>query len=115
MPAIASAIPSVVAALRLLDEQGKRTPAPRRRSDTGCVERVWCTGFRTDFSWLEPAALTANGQAIHERGIATSVPGLYFVGLHFPTSLASAMVHGVGRDANRVADRGAARAGVGNG
>jgi putative flavoprotein involved in K+ transport len=32
-------------------------------------------------------------------------PGLYFVGLHFLYALSSEMVHGVGRDARRIADR----------
>jgi hypothetical protein len=35
--------------------------------------------------------------------VAVDVPGLYFVGLHFLTAMSSAMVHGVGRDAARIA------------
>jgi putative flavoprotein involved in K+ transport len=31
-------------------------------------------------------------------------PGLYFVGLHFLYSLSSTMIHGVARDAERIAD-----------
>jgi putative flavoprotein involved in K+ transport len=30
-------------------------------------------------------------------------PGLFFVGLHFLYALSSAMIHGVGRDAERIA------------
>jgi hypothetical protein len=37
-------------------------------------------------------------------------PGLYFVGLHFLYSMSSTMIHGVGRDAARIADAAAARA-----
>lgn len=37
------------------------------------------------------------------------VPGLYFVGLQFLYAFSSAMVHGVGRDAERVADAVASR------
>lgn len=40
---------------------------------------------------------------MHERGIVTRVPGLYFVGLHFLYSMTSATVLGVGRDAERIA------------
>jgi putative flavoprotein involved in K+ transport len=40
---------------------------------------------------------------MHERGIVASEPGLYFVGLFFLSALSSAMVHGVGRDAERIA------------
>jgi putative flavoprotein involved in K+ transport len=35
--------------------------------------------------------------------VVAEAPGLYFVGLHFLYSLSSAMVHGVGRDARRIA------------
>ena len=39
---------------------------------------------------------------MHERGIVTRVPGMYFVGLHFLYSMTSATVTGVGRDAERI-------------
>ena len=47
---------------------------------------------------------------LHERGIVTSHPGLYFVGLHFLYAFSSTMIHGVGRDAERIASHVAARA-----
>jgi hypothetical protein len=31
-------------------------------------------------------------------------PGFYFVGLHFLYSLSSTMIHGIARDAERIAD-----------
>ena len=71
---------------------------------------VWCTGFRPGFaSWID---LPVHGEREpdHERGIVPSVPGLYFVGLHFQYSLSSTMIHGVGRDAERIAGEVAARA-----
>jgi len=40
---------------------------------------------------------------VHDRGIARSVPGLYFVGLLFLYSVTSDVLPGVGRDAKRVA------------
>jgi putative flavoprotein involved in K+ transport len=40
----------------------------------------------------------------------TSHPGLYFVGLHFLYAFSSTMIHGVGRDAERIASHVAARA-----
>ena len=64
---------------------------------------VWCTGFSPGFSWIRMPILDARGEPEHERGIIASVPGLYFVGLHFLTSLSSAMVNGVSRDAARIA------------
>ena len=38
------------------------------------------------------------------EGGVSEVPGLYFVGLHFLYAFSSAMIHGVGRDADRVSD-----------
>jgi len=42
--------------------------------------------------------------------VVTEVPGLYFVGLHFLYALSSSMIHGVGRDADRISEAVAARA-----
>ncbi|WP_456846345.1 flavin-containing monooxygenase [Cellulomonas sp. P5_C6] len=64
---------------------------------------VWATGFRDDFRWVEPAPLGEDGYPVTDRGIVPSVPGLYFVGLPFQYAFSSAMVHGVGRDAEHVA------------
>ncbi len=64
---------------------------------------VWCTGFTPGLDWIRMPVLDERGEPRHERGIASDVPGLYFVGLHFLTSMSSAMVHGVGRDAARIA------------
>lgn len=63
---------------------------------------VWCTGYHPDFSWLDLPVIGQEGPT-HERGIVATEPGLYFVGLEFLYSLSSTMVHGVGRDAERIA------------
>jgi putative flavoprotein involved in K+ transport len=65
---------------------------------------VWCTGFGNDFSWIEVPALTGDGRPDQRFGAARNAPGLYFVGLHFLTKLASAFIGGVGGDAARVAE-----------
>lgn len=71
---------------------------------------VWATGFRHDYPWMQLSqpVVGGDGWPIHERGASTSVMGLYFVGLPFQTSLASALLGGVGRDARFIADRVAA-------
>jgi putative flavoprotein involved in K+ transport len=51
-----------------------------------------------------------DGEPQHDRGVVTNEPGLYFVGLHFLYALSSVMIHGVGRDAARIAGAVAARA-----
>ena len=63
---------------------------------------VWCTGFRPDFSWIDLPDFGAQEPWRH-RGIVPSQPGLYFVGLLFLYAMSSSMIHGVGRDAERVA------------
>ncbi|HEY6953174.1 MAG TPA: NAD(P)/FAD-dependent oxidoreductase [Bacteroidota bacterium] len=63
---------------------------------------VWSTGYRPDFSWIKLPIFGENGYPVHERGVVSQVPGLYFVGLHFQTALASALLGGVGNDARNV-------------
>jgi putative flavoprotein involved in K+ transport len=69
---------------------------------------IWCTGFTPGFSWID-LPLEGEDEPLHERGVVSSVPGLYFVGLHFLSAMSSVMIHGVGRDANYAAQRVAAR------
>jgi putative flavoprotein involved in K+ transport len=71
---------------------------------------VWCTGFHPGFSWIDLPVFGPDGEPRHERGIVASEPGLFFLGLHFLYSFSSTMIHGVGRDAERVAEAVAARA-----
>lgn len=63
---------------------------------------VWCTGFHPGFDWIHLPVLEGD-EPVHRSGVVDAQPGLYFVGLHFLHALSSAMIHGVGRDANRVA------------
>jgi putative flavoprotein involved in K+ transport len=64
---------------------------------------VWSTGYRQDFSWIDLPIFDEAGQPLHERGVVTSEPGLYFVGLVFQYAASSDVLPGVGRDAGRVA------------
>ena len=83
----------------------RRRPRARRR-ERRCGARDTIPGF----SWIDLPVFDADGEPRHEGGVVPSEPGLYFVGLHFLYSLSSEMIHGVGRDARRIADRIAARA-----
>jgi putative flavoprotein involved in K+ transport len=60
---------------------------------------IWCTGFTPHYDWIDLSLPSRNGVPIHDRGIVEACPGLYFVGLPFLYSLSSALVGGVGRDA----------------
>jgi putative flavoprotein involved in K+ transport len=64
---------------------------------------VWCTGYHPGFSWIDLPIFGEDARPMHDRGIVTSVPGMYFVGLHYLYSMTSATVIGVGRDAERIA------------
>ncbi len=66
---------------------------------------IWCTGFQPGFSWIDLPIFDPQGEPRHDRGIAADVPGLYFVGLHFLYAFSSTMIHGVSRDAERIATR----------
>jgi putative flavoprotein involved in K+ transport len=44
------------------------------------------------------------GRPIQERGVVINEPGLYFVGLMFLYAASSVMIHGVGRDAEYIAN-----------
>ena len=63
---------------------------------------IWCTGFDPGFSWID-LSIFEGTEPVHERGVIANEPGLYFVGLHFLYALSSTMIHGVGRDAEYVA------------
>jgi putative flavoprotein involved in K+ transport len=71
---------------------------------------VWCTGFRPNFSWIELPIVDADGWPVQSRGVVSSVPGLYFLGLLFQYSFTSMLVAGAGRDAAFVVGRLAERA-----
>jgi putative flavoprotein involved in K+ transport len=66
---------------------------------------IWCTGFHPGLSWVDLPALrcAADGEPVHERGVVPGEPGFYFVGLHFLYAFSSTMIHGVARDAERIA------------
>ena len=74
---------------------------------------VWCTGFRTDFSWIDLDVFDEEGQPRHYRGVVESEPGLYFLGLVFQYSFSSDVLPGRGRDAAYIADQVAARSTAG--
>lgn len=65
---------------------------------------VWCTGYHPGLSWIDLPVFGPGGEPVQTRGVAAGEPGLYFVGLHFLYALSSTMIHGVERDARRVAE-----------
>ncbi len=74
---------------------------------------VWCTGFHPGFSWIDLPVFDASGEPEHHRGLVAREPGLSFVGPHFLYAMSPTMIHGVGRDAERLAGAIADAAAVG--
>lgn len=65
---------------------------------------VWCTGFTPGLEWIDSSVAPRDGLPAHDRGIVPSPAGLYFMGLLFQYSLSSALLGGVGRDAEHLAN-----------
>lgn len=63
---------------------------------------IWCTGYHGGFDWIDLPVMGELGPR-HRSGVVEEEPGLYFVGLNFLHAKSSSMVHGVGRDAERIA------------
>lgn len=63
---------------------------------------VWATGFRPDYSWLDVPDVWDGHKITHQRG-ASSVPGLWFIGLPWQHTRGSALLGFVGDDAAWVA------------
>lgn len=64
---------------------------------------IWCTGFVHNFNWIDLPVVDRDGEPMHERGVARSEPGLYFIGLFFLSAASSSLIGGVGRDARHIA------------
>jgi putative flavoprotein involved in K+ transport len=71
---------------------------------------VWCTGFHAGLEFIDLPIFDEHGEPQHESGVVSAAPGLFFVGLHFLHAMSSSMIHGVARDAERIANAAAARA-----
>jgi putative flavoprotein involved in K+ transport len=71
-------------------------------SELGVDAVIWATGYRSDYSWIEPSVLGSDGRVRHERGV-TEVPGLYFLGLSWQHTRGSALIGWVKDDAEFIA------------
>ena len=71
---------------------------------------IWATGYDYDYGWLKTPVLDAQGRPLQQRGV-TTVPGLYFLGLHWMHTFKSGLLSGVGADAEYLATQIASTAG----
>jgi len=65
---------------------------------------IWATGYRPDYSWIEPPLFDEHGRVRHRRGM-TDIPGLYFLGLAWQHTRGSALIGWVKDDAEFIAAR----------
>jgi putative flavoprotein involved in K+ transport len=74
-----------------------RAPASLDLRREGISTIIWATGYDLDYSWIRAPILDKHGYPEHVRGVS-SVPGLYFLGLLWQHSQASASLVGPGLD-----------------
>lgn len=63
---------------------------------------IWTSGYRPAYGWVHLPIFDDLGFPIQKDG-RSSVPGLYFMGVHFQRKAQSAVLYGVGEDAEVVA------------
>ncbi len=63
---------------------------------------IWTSGYRPDYGWVKFPVFDDMGFPIQTDG-RSQVPGLYFMGVHWMRKGKSAILHGVGEDAEIVA------------
>ncbi|WP_049627964.1 flavin-containing monooxygenase [Bacillus sp. JFL15] len=63
---------------------------------------IWATGFKNPLWWMKiEGVLDKEGRIIHHRGVS-AVKGLYFIGLPWQHRRGSALLQGVGNDAEYI-------------
>jgi putative flavoprotein involved in K+ transport len=70
---------------------------------------VWCTGFHYNFGWIDLPIFGDRGAPMHDRGVVTTQPGIYFMGLEFQYAKSSNVLIGASRDGEYVAKHIASR------
>lgn len=64
---------------------------------------IWTSGYRPAYAWVKAPVFDDMGWPVTKNG-ATAVAGLYFVGVHWMRKMKSAILYGVGEDAELVAN-----------
>lgn len=70
----------------------------------GVTTVIWATGYEYDYAWLDLPVLDEHGRPDQRRGV-TSMPGVYFLGLHWMHTFKSGLLSGVGADARYLVDQ----------
>lgn len=60
---------------------------------------IWSTGFTPEYDWIDIAGISdEKGVPLHKRGVSP-IQGLYYIGLPWQYQRGSALICGVGIDA----------------
>ena len=70
----------------------------------GITSVVWCVGYHADYRWIELPIFDGRGYPGHERGVISTLPGVYFLGLPWQYTWGSGRFSGVARDAEYLAN-----------
>ncbi len=90
--------PNVIPVGKTLDAKQNTIITDNARLDD--VETIiWATGYRPKFDWIEGLELDKEGYPVHQRGVS-NVEGLYFIGLPWLHTRASATLGGIQKDAD---------------
>ncbi|MCM2677462.1 flavin-containing monooxygenase [Alkalicoccobacillus plakortidis] len=82
-------------------EQGKAYFQKDRPIEINSI--IWATGYRNRYDWIHiEGVIDLKGKPVHTFGEST-VKGLYFIGLSWQSRRSSALIYGVEKDANYVA------------
>lgn len=65
---------------------------------------IWATGYRLDYGWIDLPIFDEQGFPRHRRGVS-ELPGLYFLGLPWLHTMASATLAGASFDGSYLADQ----------
>jgi putative flavoprotein involved in K+ transport len=79
-------------------------PVEIRLDAAGISTVIWATGYRLDYTWIDLPILNDQGFPRQDRGVS-DVPGLYYVGLLWQHTQASATLLGPKLDGRYVAER----------
>jgi putative flavoprotein involved in K+ transport len=77
-----------------------RTELDLAKDGIGTV--IWTSGYRPDYGWVNIPVFDGMGFPVQVDG-CTTVPGLYFMGVHWMRKNKSSILYGVGEDAEVVA------------
>jgi putative flavoprotein involved in K+ transport len=78
-------------------------PADLDLTAAGISTVVWATGYRMDHSWIDLPIFDEQGFPRHRRGVS-DVPGLYFLGMPWQHTMASATLAGPAMDGRYLAE-----------